>query len=68
MAGVGVGVSTVFTIVIEVSVSIINNLWKDSVKAHFPSDEAHFKEKCWTLNSCGNFLVHGPLLMVVTYR
>ena len=64
----GVGVSTVCTIVHEVSESIINNLWKDSVMAHFPSDEARFGEKIWTLNSCGNFLVHGPLLMGVTYR
>ena len=37
----GVGVSTVS----EVSELIINNLWKDSVMAHFPSDEARFKEK-----------------------
>ena len=35
----GVGVSTVCTIVCEVSESIIDNLWKDSVMAHFPSDE-----------------------------
>ena len=41
----GVGVSTVCTIVHEVSESIINNLWKDSVIAHFLSDEARFKEK-----------------------
>ena len=41
----GVGVPTVCTIVHEVSESIINNLWKESVIAHFPSDEARFKEK-----------------------
>ena len=41
----GVGVSTVCTTVYEVSESIINNLWKDSLIAHFPSDEACFKEK-----------------------
>ena len=41
----GVGVSTVCTIVREVSKSIINNLWKDTVIAHFPSDEVRFKEK-----------------------
>ena len=41
----GVGVSTVCTIVSEVSESIINNLWKDSVMAYFPSDETRFKEK-----------------------
>ena len=41
----GVGVSTVCTIVSEVTEAIINNLWKDSVVAHFPSDEAHIKEK-----------------------
>ena len=40
-----VGVSTVCTIVSEVTEAIINNLWKDSVVAHFPSDEAHIKEK-----------------------
>ena len=41
----GVGVSTVCTIVSEVSKSIINNLWKDNVMAHLPSDEVRFKEK-----------------------
>jgi len=41
----GVGVYTVCTIVSEVSESINNNLCKDSVMAHFPSDEACFKEK-----------------------
>ena len=40
-----VGVSTVCTIVHEVSELIINNLWKDSVMAHFPSDVARFREK-----------------------
>ncbi|XP_068757390.1 uncharacterized protein [Montipora capricornis] len=40
-----VGVSTVCKIVREVSESIIINLRKDSVMAHFPSDEARFKEK-----------------------
>ena len=41
----GVGISTVSTIVQEVSESIIDNLWDNAVAKHFPVDETQFKEK-----------------------
>ena len=41
----GVGTSTVSTIVQDISESIVNNIWDNSVANHFPEDEAQFKEK-----------------------
>ena len=39
------GVATVCSIVVEVSKSIVTNLWGEAVAKHFPKTEAQFKDK-----------------------
>ena len=40
----GYGISTVCTVVLEVSKAIVNQLWEASVSKHFPKTEEEFKE------------------------
>ena len=51
----GLGVSTVCSIVSEVSKAIIDNLWEDSVKRHFPEGEAHYKETMLNMEELWQF-------------
>ena len=41
----GLGIATIQGIVIEVSETIVRNLWQDSVSIPFPTSEEQFKEK-----------------------
>ena len=63
---VGIGVSTVSSIVQEVCQALIEQLWTDTISLHMPKTEEEFrKSQIWRNSS--NFLVAVPLLMVATF-
>ncbi|KAJ7385149.1 hypothetical protein OS493_017524 [Desmophyllum pertusum] len=65
---VGLGVSTVSTIVNEVSEAIVDNMWQDCVNVHMPQSQAEFKKRFWIWTSYGSFLSPGGQLMAATFQ
>ena len=51
----GLGVSTVCTIVREVSQAVIDCMWEESISKHMPRSEADFKEKIMDMDELWQF-------------
>lgn len=51
----GLGVSTVYTIVREVSQAIIDCMWEESISKHMPRSEADFKKKIMDMDELWQF-------------
>ena len=63
----GLGVSTVCTIVNEVTRAIVNNLWDECVGQHLPRSQEHFKERYLIWRNSGSFVVVGLPSMDAIY-
>ena len=52
---VGLGQSTVTTIINEVNEAIVKNMWTECVSSHMPSTEAQFKQKILNMEELWQF-------------
>ena len=52
---VGLGQSTVTTIINEVNEAIVKNMWTECVSSHMPSTEAQFKQKILKMEELWQF-------------
>ena len=64
----GFGVSTVLTIVQDVSQAIITNMWSQCITHHFPQDSDQFKEKMLDFEELWQLQYCWLLLMGITYQ
>ena len=65
---VGLAESTVFQIAVEVSKTIVEELWSEAVDRHFLKSDEVLKKNCWRWTQSGNFLMVFLVLAVTTYQ